>query len=767
MNFRKEYQQLILPLIKNLPVLLFLIIIAVVGMRKALTYSTPKYKASGAIKINNLDYSLPAIELFGKEANASHRQNDNFLSEVEVFKSKQLIRKTLKKTDFKLEIFRLGKVNMIELYNERPFKLSLSKIKPEYFGQLFQLEYMADGSFRMSRVNAPSDKSRMLKAGKIIRSKYFNVQLDLMDEFLTEKPSSLQQGDIFQFRMYNIDQLVDKYSGPALFVKPIDDEISIIKIYFEHELPEKAQLFVNSLMDTYMGEAQHSKEQQAQQTIDYLDERIEKVGSALQQAEVDLAYFRSANQLINPLQETDAALRELTQLDLDKLNMEMQLVELNQLYIYLSDGHNLQSFTPNLDVLQDPNFQRTFQQAQTYEFQKQDLLLKYAPESEEVHNVENKIKQMRTLMHESVGRTLSNLQMRENEIDQAIAGITSKIKAYPKKEKRLAQLSRSVQMNEQVYNHLMRKRTELAIVKSSNLIPHRIVDQALLPKTQSSPNGPLLYGLALFMALFVGMVFAYTKHYFMAKVKSRLDVEERLPYPVLANVAQQKHGLPQEYVLMNQLLTNLLNSRSLKQEKRGQWITVNSLDTNEGKTFISANLAKALSMSGKKVLLIDMDVFKPELHELLSVSNREGVAAILTQKTYALDAILATHIPGLNIIPAGVFEPGQEALIYTDRTAHFLQDMRWHFDYIVIDTPPLSTSMNLAIHMHQSDINLFCLRVGQTRLKTLAKVQATIEEYGLPRIHLVLNGAKMNWSKYVRQPLRTRKLTSFIKLKSA
>ena len=767
MNFRKEYQQLILPLLKSMPVIILLIAGAMFFMQRSLRYINPKYKASGAIKINNLDYSLPSINLFGEESTSKHQQSETFLSEVEVFKTKQLIENALDKTDFHEEVFRLGKVNLVELYNNRPFRVKVLHIKPAYYGHLFHIRYTGNQTFELINPTAPDEGAHVINAGKVLRTKYFNIELELNEDFLSQKPQSLRENDLFGFKYHNSEQLVSHYAGSALFVKPIDKEVSIIKVYFEHEVPEKAQIFVNTLLETYIEDAKRNKEQQALQTIGYIDERLDKVGKELQNAEANLAYFRSSNKIINPLQETDAALKELTQLDFNKLQTNMQKAELSRLYDYLASGNTLQHFAPNLDVLEDNNFEDAFRKAQDYELKKQDLLLKYAPESEEVRSLERKINQMRTFMHESVGQTLSNIRLREAEIDRSIDDVNATIKDYPHKERKLAQLSRSVQMKEQIYNHLMKKRTELAIAKSSNVIPHRIIDRARLPKHVSSPNKPLMYGLAVFIALLMGMVYAYIFYFFTAKVKRKEDLTDRLPYPILGTVPTQKNNMPKDYVLMNKLVTNIRRHRSIDPEKRGQWITITSHKPNEGKTFITSNLGKAMAITGKKVLIVDMDVYKPELHSKVGSNNTPGLSDILKRRIHALDAVQATATPGLSIIPAGDFEPGEEPLIYSDKAIHLLQDMRWHFDYIIVDTPSLSMSSDAALFMHESDLNFFCIRAGHTRKRAIPAIHQLIEEYDLQRLQLVLNSTKINIPSHARHTLIKRGQRPFKKVKIA
>ena len=146
MHFQKEVKLLLIPLVKSAPVIIVLIVLALLGMQRAVTLMTPVYRASGAIKINNLEYTQSGFLLFGKEEGARHQQNQNFLTEVEVFRSRDLIREAMIRLNWNYSIYRVGRFREAELGIESPFTL-LAPDAPSP-AESIALTYLKDDRFR-------------------------------------------------------------------------------------------------------------------------------------------------------------------------------------------------------------------------------------------------------------------------------------------------------------------------------------------------------------------------------------------------------------------------------------------------------------------------------------------------------------------------------------------------------------------------------------------------------------------------------------------
>ncbi len=739
MNLRKEFQKIILPLLKAAPILIALCVATAYVAKKGIQYLPEEFQSKGAIKINNLNSSQAGFDLFQQKSNNTPMQNENFLTEVEVFKSKDLIEKAIAQLDWELTIHRVGEMRMTELYKNRPFQITYKVLNEQGYDQDVYLKYVGGEIFHIVESIEQDTNFIAVKTDEWITENAIQFKIDLQKEFLGNFSKGLKINDLFKFTINSRDALTSSVNDKNLFVRPVEKDISIIRIYFTHELPIKAQSFVNTLMRTYTEECRNYKEQMSDETLVYLDGKLATVEMKLKESESEMAYYRTKNHLVNTRQETDATLKEIKQLDMQNLDFDMQRVALEKLYKHLTAGKNLNDYAPNFKALNDKIFQESYLKVQALELEKQDLLQKFVPESTEIALVDAKIRSLRVFVNETVRSTLGNLNIRQKEIANSVITANGKINGYPEKERKLAILERAVSLNENMYTYLMEKRTELAISRSSNLYPHKIIEQANLPKELISPNQPLIIGLCVFLALSMGIICVFIYHYFTAKINAKADIEEAFETPVLGIVWKNKKNKFKSFEVVSELMANVSQLPQSNIEGQGQLLVVSSMKPGEGKSYTSTHLAKTLAATGQRVLLVDMDIRRPSLHKVWNLPLGDGVSAIIEGRQHTFNAIYKTGEKNLHFIPAGILATGNQALFFSKKTTGFIHDMRWHYDVVIVDSAPIGIVSDVIPLMHQSTANLFVIRAGYTNQRYINSIQHRFEEWKIPNLQLVLN----------------------------
>lgn len=737
MNIRKEIKTIFLPVLKGLPLTIVLVALAFMLTRKMVIYTNPIYQAEGAIRIDLQDHSSRTNSIFEDEK--SNGSSPNFLTEVETFKSKSLIRQTLKNLAFQTSYYRVGELKTVELYEDCPFYIAIDSLAEKASDKDFYLKYLGTDSLLLSRTKTFEPFADTLFFNRPFQEQDLGFTIKKAESIVVAKPNSLHKDDVFMFRFNSLEALQESVNSSNLFIKPVDKEIQVIKVYYQHEVPQKAALFVDALMQTYIDECKNRLGLQTDNTLSFIDEQLLGIRAKLKTAEGSLAAYKAENGLLNSKQKMDATLKEVMQLDLQKVNYGMQEEELSKLFDFLATGNDLQEFAPNFESLNDAVFRDAYLQVQKYELQKMDLLQKYTPQSQEVTALDNKIKSLRTFVHESVKNTLATISHRRTILESNIASINSTIETLPNKEKQIIELEREVKLNENLYNSMMDKRMKLAISKTASVIGHQIIDPAQLKKHPIWPNKALIYGVAVFFALIIGILLSFALHYLLATVKSKEDLAEICQAPIIGTVKRNRKKEANPLNAFAHLYTNVEILKQ-KQADKGMMIATTSLLPQEGKTCVAVHLAKALASVGKKVLLLDMDIRKPELQQIFEVpKDSSGLSGLIKGEVSPAEAILSTPIRNLDMIPAGQVQNLFSAIIFSPSSIAFLKQLKSQYDYILMDMPPVGVVVDAIPLMHQSDFNLFVVRSGYSKTRKAKRIPALLEEFQIPNTYMVLN----------------------------
>ena len=737
MNLKKEYKTLILPILKGLPFLVALLVFTFLVASKLIDYMQPEYQAVATVRIDNREDGLTDFVLFQQESAPSAPTTSGFLTEVEMFKSHVLKKEALKGLNFDVSYYRVGKVKERELFDERPFFIEYEINDEKLWGKKFYLEFWGKERFRLYKDKERKQFVKTIRFDKTyLDSKSLNLTIVPNLSLLDVKSTVLQPGDVFAFKINKLESLSRSINDNNFYVKPVNNDVHVVKLYYNHPVPEKATYFVNALADAYILSDQKNKESTANKTLEFIDQEIANIRTQLASAEKRLSRFRSTQGLIDTKQETDALLKQINSFDFQKLNLDLKEVELENLYDYIVSRQSLSDFSPDFEMINDDVLMHTYLKLKDLELAKTDMKTKYPESSTEVSAITAKIAHLKDFTLESIKKKLLNISEKRAEIGTSIENLHDKFKGYPDKERQLALLQRDFMLKEKTFEYLTEKRTELGIVQSSKLTYHRVVDYADVPIKPISPNKKLLIGVALLLMLLVGMGLVYIFDYFWKRVRTDEEIEEQFGTPLMATVEKSKKKQPNPMEPYLNLYTNLNNINMLS---GGKIISICSTSPREGKSTITANFGKLLASFDKQVLLIDMNMETPMLHQFFKMENQAGVDDILERDAHAQSLVRTNGIPNLSLITAGNKSEATSTKVFSPKTASFLQKMRTEYDVVLIDTAAVAKRLDAAAIMRLCDANLFLFRKGKTKVRKLEVAQEFIKDYHIPNVYLVFN----------------------------
>ncbi len=351
------------------------------------------------------------------------------------------------------------------------------------------------------------------------------------------------------------------------------------------------------------------------------------------------------------------------------------------------------------------------------------------------------------------------LLKKESVLNQDKAVLAKLISAMPEKQQELVSIKREIESGQEIYMQLLTKQQALGITKASTVAKIRIIDEALAnPRPEGSKKL-----LAVILGMLVGFVLSsgicLMLYVFRKKVGSISDIESH-GVNVFASVPFSKqirqtsrhkatHQAQKKQVWLAQDYPEDLAVEALRSLRIGIFIALKQMKRNSilisgtapevGKTFISANLASVMVDAGKRVLLIDADMRRGYLHQLLDLSETNGLSDLLRGRKTALECIQTSAKPGLDFISRGATGYQSSELLTSKYLAELLAWAQQQYDYVIVDTPPVLAISDALVAAQHVGLSLMVVRYQITSEKEL---QAAINRF--KKCDVKLGGAVLN-----------------------
>lgn len=354
----------------------------------------------------------------------------------------------------------------------------------------------------------------------------------------------------------------------------------------------------------------------------------------------------------------------------------------------------------------------------------------------------------------TVRASRSNLNMRRSSVRSKGNESAGRLTSVPTIDKGLQEIFREQQVKVNIYTYLLQKREEIALQKTLATPTARFIDNPeATGLVQPFLRNYLLFGLVA--GLLIPALIILIRHLLFPTFKDKAELKRATDIPILGEVCFVKgaNGLVSgnKENQVNELLRLIRNNIEFTNPgKEKKLILVTSTISGEGKSFFASNLASTFAMANKKVLLIGCDIRRPRLHRFFSFHNDKGLTTYLAGMTDNISEIIRSidgH-PNMSVLPAGPIAPNPNELLMTDRFKELLDYARKNYDYVIIDSAPIGMVSDTLLVAPLTDIQLFVVRSGMTRRRSLEIVESEITSGRLKNCYLILNGVQMNSGSY-------------------
>ena len=745
-------------------------VLSVLGKQKALSFlivllfliggilyayfTQPTYETYSTIEVSNdnLDLSLDAVVRGGGIG------EDTTLidTEVEIIKSRHLIEKALATVGYDMRYFTISGYKEVELYKDSPIEVTELKVKnPLFHRTKFIIEPVDDKSFKIYPYSGGFFGGIKKAIGSLFGKKSATLNYSGQHEFseridndyfslVVKKNGTLENGK-YSFLSLDKDKSIN-IVAENLSVFSLSKNGSIIKMIYQDNSPGRAKDFLDNLVNVYLDQSVEKKTSQASSALTFVDQQLQEVSKKLQSSAVKLENFKEENNLVDIKTESQTTLTSLSNFRNQLSEVKIQESAFEALYNEFKTGNY--GAVSSLS-LQYPVLGTLLNDLQKAKSEKIKLLSTFTELHPDVAQVDEKINDTQMALESAIESISDSIREKKRSLEDTLYSSETKLLKFPEKERELADLQRKYKINEKTYEFLLQKQAEMSINKASTVSNNRVLDRAVKEDTPVKPNLPMIASASALLGLIVAMLLAFLRDFLDHKIKTREDLASSTKIPFYGVVPYVRSSDKmftiddQQSVASEALRLIRTNLEFIATENKSKVIVVTSTVPNEGKTTVATNLAAVFGMGDKKCIVLSLDMRRPMLHKVFSLTNKIGMSTVLSKKS-ALKEVIWEHkkIKNLDIITSGPIPPNPSELMQVGKIEELINELRKDYDYIIVDSPPMGLVTDALLLMKQADISLVVFRSEFSEKEYVKSLEDISSSYNINNVGLVLNGVK-------------------------
>lgn len=714
------------------PLFVILLLLASAGAYTYLKYAQPVYEITANILIKDEKKGADDSKIL--EALNIYSSTKIVENEIEVIQSKELLKEVVYGLHLYAPIYESGHLENKSAYATSP--ISVEAQNPEEVKDTEEIYFKFSKKKQTVKID---NKSYPLNT-------WVTTPVGVLRFVPNPYKSRNATGRLF-FTLESPQQVVSELSD-KLVVTPASKLSTVINLAFTDVVPARGENIVNLLIDRYNKAAINDKNQLAANTLQFVEARIGFVVKELDSIETKLQNFKTKSGVVDLSEQGKLYLQSVGDNDRKMTELNMQIAMLDEVQKYVVSKDNEIGIVPSIAGVKDPLLAQLLQRLFDAQIQYERLKKTVPGGNPAMFTLKTEIENLRPTILENIKNQRNGLLAGKSNLGDGTGMYASMLRSIPKKERDLLDISRQQAIKNEAYSFLLQKREETALSYAAVVADSRTINHANTLFDPIAPRKSFVYLVAIAIALGIGFVYVMIKEMLSHKVQFRADIENLTSIPVVAEVIKVR-GKSSEIVNNNtkqlgfieqfrQLRASIaLNGRHLKHRK----ILVTSSIEGEGKSFIGNNLALSLALSGKRTLMIDLDLRHPRTTAHYQLSGEPGIADYLEKSKQSLSALVfPTSNEKLFIMPAGYSTVNPTELLLNAEFTKVLAELEEQFDFIIIDTCPIDPVTDAFILSEYCDATLFVIRHNYTPKSMVEMLEETKQVSALKNISIVFNG---------------------------
>lgn len=737
-----------------------------------LRYATPIYQSAAKLLIKDDEGSGSSFKGSNSIMSATNLgiiSNSNGIdNEMEILKSRTLAQQTVYDLKLYVNYRHEGKLKDHVLYGDQEVNIDMDLEHLKKLNAPMNLKitregrnYHVTGSYYVP-IDNNSFKPEAVNIDKTFSALPATIGTRVgVVRFTQNGNYMLRDGESLKATMIAPEIAAGKYVG-NLNVTESSKTTTIVDLVLNDEIPQRAIDYLKQLAIVYNRQANEDKNEIAVRTEQFINQRLEKINAELGSTEGQLENYKKRNNMVELKTNATQAVANADQYAQKLSEANTQVALLDELTKYMNEPSNRHQPIPSNVGLSDASATSLINEYNKIALQRNQLLHSASENSPTVTPLTAQLDDLNSSIKRAMTQARAGLKIQRNSIAAQAGKYEGQINNTPEQERMLTQIGRQQEVKSGLYLMLLQKREENSISLAATADKGKLIDTPVFTG-KVTPKNSIIMLIALILGLAIPAGILFLLEFFRYKIEGHNDVEKLTNLPIIADVAiaseraktkadivvhENKNNLTEE--IFRSLRTNL--QFLLKQHDKVIMFT--STTSGEGKTFIASNVAISFALLGKKVVLVGLDVRKPRLAELFEIDDHHhGITNLLVKDEVNWSDVKEQIIPSgindkLDILMAGPVPPNPGELVTRESLDQTMEQLKEHYDYILIDTAPVGLVTDTLALGRISNATVYVCRADFTQKASFGLINSLSMEKKLPNMSIVLNGVDLSKKKY-------------------
>ena len=662
-------------------------------------------------------------------------------NEIEILKSRYLIEKVVKENSFNIKYYEKKGLRKVERLDNSPIKI---KVFDTDFDRIKKQCKIEIDQINLEKFTIKCDKKIFNGIyGKKIKLPYIG--------YVTFLPNLEQENELNQI-IITIDNninTVQSFQG-NLIIERINLESNAVKISLKTRNIDKGVIFVNDLIEQHRKDVVEDKNLVAKNTIIFINERIDFITKELSTVEDNVSEFKNSNNFFDLSENANISLENYSKNSTEIFENETQIKLSEYIFNDISDK-DLFDLVPSNIGINNNSIEKIIVNVNSLILERNKILSNTSENNPIIINLDNQIKSLKENLYHSLKNLIKTLNIKNKELLNLNNKLNAKLDKAPLQEKSFREIQRQQTIKETLYLYLLQKREETSISYAVTVSNTKVIDEAFSNGRPTSPKSKLFFLGAIFLGVLIPTGLIYVSNLMDTKIKTKQAIiDQGIPYlgdiPMYENsdkIAVKQGDRSSTAEAFRMLKTNIGFMKSNDNDVKTIFIT--STLSKEGKSFVSLNLASTYGLSGKRVLLIGLDLRAPKILEYLNINSNKGVSNYLVNDEVELNnyIIPLKNIENVSILPSGPIPPNPSELLNSDKIEQMFNYTKENYDIVIVDTAPVGLVTDTIQISKFADMFVYVVRANYLDKKMLQVGQTLYYENKLKNMAMILNGSDL------------------------